>query len=484
MARPARSANRQVTHNKKASFRVVAMAVTLLAALLVVIPARVAQAAPLSLVVDTTTADASDTSPGDGVCQATSGGCTLRAAIQETNATPGKDAISFPPLSLIHIRDVVELSLAGADEDAAQSGDLDITDSLTLSGNGARRTIIGVSGAALGDRIFDLDPAGSGIDVEITGVTIRGGSVTSDGGGIRSKGHLTLTESVLVGNTAGNHGGGLLVDANTAVAELDGVIVENNRAKRTGAGLGNRGTLTLSRVTVDGNAADGEAGGLWNGGLATLRGVTLSGNKAVGVGGGQFAGAMTNGGSASLANVTISGNVGDPGGIHNGGPLRLTNVTINHNTGGIFNCTGCGGTVRVANTVVADSGFIFTINCYGAIVRSATTWMTGQAAGSRPRATSRTPTPRSGRWRCRSGGPEPMPCSPAARHSTPATTHCARRPTSGASVGHRVPPVTSAPMKSSVQRSWSTAESTRWTPIPATESARQPCLDSAPCEPP
>ena len=371
MARPAGPSSSQATHNQRTArtaLPVLAVAATLLAALLVVLPARVAQAAPLSLVVDNPTADAPDTSPGDGLCQATSGGCTLRAAVQETNATPGKDGISFPPLSLFHIRDVVELSLAGAGEDAALSGDLDITDSLTLTGNGARRTVIDAGGVALGDRVLDLDPAGSGIDVEITGVTLRGGSVATDGGGIRSKGHLALTESVLAGNAAGDHGGGLLVDANNAVAELDGVIVRDNRAKRTGAGLGNRGTLTLSRVTVDGNAADGEAGGLWNGGLVTLRGVTLSGNRAAGMGGGQFAGAMTNGGSASLANVTVSGNVGDPGGIHNGGLLRLTNVTINHNTGGIFNCTGCGGTVRVANTIVADSGFIFNVNCYGALV--------------------------------------------------------------------------------------------------------------------
>lgn len=357
MARASRSASSRVT-----------IVVTLLAALLIAVPAGAAQAAPLSLVVDNTAADGPDNSQGDGVCQATSGGCTLRAAIQEANATPGKDGISFPPLSLTHLRDVVDLSLAGAGEDAAQSGDLDITDSLTLTGNGARRTVIGASGAALGDRILDLDPAGSGIEVEITGVTIRDGSVADDGGGIRSKGRLTLTDSVVAQNTAGDHGGGLLVDANAAVAQLDGVVVRDNRARRTGGGLGNRGTLTLTRVTVDGNSADGEAGGLWNGGLATLRGVTLSGNKATGVGGGQFAGAMANGGSASLENVTVSGNVGDPGGIHNGGPLRLTNVTINHNTGGIFNCTACGGTVRAANTIVADSGFIFNINCYGAIV--------------------------------------------------------------------------------------------------------------------
>lgn len=41
-----------------------------------------------------TTNDAADTVPGDGVCLAT-GGCTLRAAIDESNLSPGADTINF-----------------------------------------------------------------------------------------------------------------------------------------------------------------------------------------------------------------------------------------------------------------------------------------------------------------------------------------------------------------------------------------------------
>ena len=42
------------------------------------------------------TADATDTNPGDGICEIDtppSGLCTLRAAIQEANALPGRDHI-------------------------------------------------------------------------------------------------------------------------------------------------------------------------------------------------------------------------------------------------------------------------------------------------------------------------------------------------------------------------------------------------------
>lgn len=46
------------------------------------------------------TADAVDVNPGDGVCAAASGPCTLRAAIMEANAFGGPDIISFPPLCL------------------------------------------------------------------------------------------------------------------------------------------------------------------------------------------------------------------------------------------------------------------------------------------------------------------------------------------------------------------------------------------------
>jgi len=43
------------------------------------------------------TADKVDTNPGDGVCADENGNCTLRAAIQETNALSGADNINMKP---------------------------------------------------------------------------------------------------------------------------------------------------------------------------------------------------------------------------------------------------------------------------------------------------------------------------------------------------------------------------------------------------
>src|SRR5436190_10460854 len=51
-----------------------------------------AQAASFTV---TTTGDGTDSAPGNGVCAATGGGCTLRAAIQEANALAGTDVINF-----------------------------------------------------------------------------------------------------------------------------------------------------------------------------------------------------------------------------------------------------------------------------------------------------------------------------------------------------------------------------------------------------
>src|ERR1043165_1908702 len=81
-------------------------------------------------------ADKGDANTGDGFCEtATSGECTLRAAIQEANALEGSDSISVPA-------GTYTLSIAGAGEDAAATGDLDIWDSLTISGAGIGKTIL------------------------------------------------------------------------------------------------------------------------------------------------------------------------------------------------------------------------------------------------------------------------------------------------------------------------------------------------------
>ena len=56
-----------------------------------------------------------------------------RAAIQEANALTGADVIQVPA-------GVFTLNIAGAGEDASATGDLDITEDLTLIGAGAAST--------------------------------------------------------------------------------------------------------------------------------------------------------------------------------------------------------------------------------------------------------------------------------------------------------------------------------------------------------
>src|SRR3990170_9146569 len=90
--------------------------------------------------------DAGDANPGDGLCLSTLGGstCTLRAAIDQTNASLGLDTITLPVGTYV-------LTIAGIDDEGNVSGDLDITDDLTLTGAGAGLTII--NGGAL-DRVL------------------------------------------------------------------------------------------------------------------------------------------------------------------------------------------------------------------------------------------------------------------------------------------------------------------------------------------
>ena len=91
------------------------------AALLSISVAEVLYAATFT--VDST-GDLIDASPGDGRCSSSNGKCTLRAAILEANALPGAHKIFLPA-------GVYTLTILGANEDLARTGDLDIRRDLT-----------------------------------------------------------------------------------------------------------------------------------------------------------------------------------------------------------------------------------------------------------------------------------------------------------------------------------------------------------------
>src|SRR5262249_9562990 len=104
------------------------------------------------------------------------------------------------------------VSRTGSGEDQAATGDLDITSSVSITGDGAATTI--VDGQAL-DRVFDVRATGAAV---ISGVTIQNGSADA-GAGIRVEGGtLKLMESTVIGNQASDAGGG--IDNDVGVLEV------------------------------------------------------------------------------------------------------------------------------------------------------------------------------------------------------------------------------------------------------------------------
>src|SRR5262245_35126812 len=107
----------------------------------------------------TTTLDAVDAAPGNGVCADAAGNCTLRAAVQEANALPGFDTIKVPG-------GIYNLTLLGPNEDAGATGDLDVHSEVAISGDGPRRTVVD---GQQSDRVFDVNDS----SVSLSGLGIR-----------------------------------------------------------------------------------------------------------------------------------------------------------------------------------------------------------------------------------------------------------------------------------------------------------------------
>ena len=364
-------------HTRVPRSRRVLVAGLLLAAVLLAAhhPALPVQAATFAV---TSTADAVDASPGDGMCATAMGeGCTLRAAIQEANAAPGADLIRLPA-------GVYALTLIGYNEDAAATGDLDLTDDVTLVGAGAAITSIAITSSSdpaflTTDRVLDV---AAGVTAALTGVTIRDGWLTN-GGGIRNAGDLTLTDVSISNNRVTFPfalGGGIANERGAQLTLIDSTVSGNsaNDLSTTGGGIYNAGVLTLTNSTVSGNTAlgrFGSGGGIANVGTLTLTESTISGNRAlgrVGEGGGIY-----NTGTLILPTSTISGNTAsgsqEPGGrsrgggISNTGMLTLTQGTISGNRatgtavrpevvfrpegGGIYNA----GTLTLTNGTISGN---------------------------------------------------------------------------------------------------------------------------------
>jgi uncharacterized repeat protein (TIGR01451 family) len=259
---------------------------------------------------------------------------SLRQAILTANATPGPDTVIVPA-------GIYLLSVSGADEDAGLTGDLDIRDDVTIRGAGARGTVIVGGAGSVSDRVFDVLSAD--VSLDLSGVTLRDGFARdSQGGGIRSVGSLTLTDTTLSGNAATDRGGGIYQRSS--------------------------GLLSAARITISGNFARDGGGIYLEGGSLTLLNSTLSSNFANGLGGGLY----TVNAAANLTNCTIVNNLAssESGGIFNAGgegAVTLKNTLLaNRPTGGQGQPPGanCGGVpvLSAGNNLSSDASCVDAFN--------------------------------------------------------------------------------------------------------------------------
>ncbi len=310
------------------------------------------------------------------------GDCSLREAIRAANTNlqvdqcvpaGGSDTITFS------VSGIIPMAVAGTGEDAALTGDYDITESLTIIGNGAANTTIsgnsmdrafhifagtvslsemtisnGNPGAAQGGGVYvgggsaalsnvtvlnNTSLEGGGVYINaatltISGSTIKGNTATNSGGGIFANTGTTLTiySGIIGGSSAtdkntATSGGGIYAKGTTSIS--NGAVIQKNEATSHGGGIYNIGTLTMSGSTISGNIADsdnngtGNGGGLWNNSTATLTTSTVSSNSA------QDGGGISNDSTLTLDRTTVSSNNAKNNG---GGLINVSTITVVNST--------------------------------------------------------------------------------------------------------------------------------------------------------
>ena len=260
----------------------------------------------------------------DGTCN---GDCSLREAITAANANgAGADIITVPA-------GTYTLTIAGTGEDANATGDLDITEDVTINGAGAGSTIIQAgtigypSGSANGiDRVIELHGTDT---ITFIGVTIANGKTTAPGGGIRADdATLSVIESSFSGNSG--TGGGIASSSGTVIVSRS---TFSNNSATSGAGIQtSAGTVVVSNSTFSNNSANVYGGGIGShGGNVTVTNSTFLGNSA-NLGGGI----MNQLGPVTVTNSTFSGNHAATagGGMFNSGTLNLSNTILANSAGG------------------------------------------------------------------------------------------------------------------------------------------------------
>lgn len=348
------------------------------------VPAAPSLMLPLAITLDV---DRADDTAAATACTPAPNDCSLRGAIIAANADVSADP------SIINLQPATTYSLTltnAAQENAAATGDLDITTSLhtvTIVGGGStgpNASVIDAAGLNVGtshDRAFQIN--GPGVTVVFQDLVIQNGQAADDGVSGASTNPASQN-----GNRAGggilNNGGSLTLDnvivrTCSALGKGDSIVNEHTTLDAWGGGLASltaTGNVIITDSTFTANAATGGDGGNFNnaagsnarggsiyfeGGTLNIGGSRIEASSADGGDGGdqnqngqtnggfggfaQGGGAWVGGGTVTIDNTTFEdteanggnsgtgGNGANPGGAADGGGLySLGNVTVTNST--------------------------------------------------------------------------------------------------------------------------------------------------------
>ena len=196
--------------------------------------------------------DVGDPAPGDGRCGVNAASCTLRAAVEEANAQSGLRVIGFAVAGTITVTAPVVVS-----------------DSLLVRGPGADDLVMTGAGAS---RILEIDVSGQDGTVALSGLTLRDGFASGNGGAVLlTRGGLDVTECKLIDNTAAlGSGGAIYVAEDPQLAEGRAVrlrqsLLSENHADLGGAlaARGHHWRLGFTSCTVRDNEAQTSGGAVF-----------------------------------------------------------------------------------------------------------------------------------------------------------------------------------------------------------------------------
>ena len=362
-------------------------------ALVIALLAALSACAPVDkvFVVDTTD-DAHDDVPGDGSCATVEGSCSLRAAIEETNATPGD----------VGIRVEVGAGVYGLtlDTGVPYAGLTLSRGNVTIQGTGRDGTVID----GLGERrVLQIDGARSRM-IYIESLSLVNGYVPTNynGGAVRIasselSGRLpylvSFVDTAIAGSSAGWLGGGIHAQGEGNLNVVDSSVRDNASTQgcatsATGGGMsggggifvGGGGTLHLIHSEVRDNCGS-NGGGVRiqgpHGGEHLILGSTIAGNSSMTSGGGLHvtgSGMLVEDSTIAHNEITTADAYGGKSvaGLHvAASAVRIESSTIVDNENPHAFANGAGGllsdlaSVVVRNSVLAGHAYSGYRECIG-----------------------------------------------------------------------------------------------------------------------